>query len=508
MQHPLPMLFNSYAFILVFLPAALAVFHGLRSLRLHRLSLGSLVLASLVFYGWWNPVYLLLLVPLTLANFAIAVHIARNRVARPALARALAIAGVAGNLAVLGYFKYANFLIANLDALTGLDWTLAAIVLPLGISFFTFQKIAYIVDSYRGRVDRYDLLEFALFVSFFPQLIAGPIVHHSEMLPQFRDRAAAIGRMFPMGLTIFTIGLAKKVLLADNAALYATPAFDAAAAGLPLGMIGAWTGALAYTVQLYFDFSGYSDMAIGSALLFGIRLPLNFDSPYQAASISEFWRRWHMTLSRLLREYLYIPLGGNRLGEPRRYANLLLTMILGGLWHGAAWTFVFWGALHGGYLAIDHLWRRLRPRLAVLAPEPGRAEIFAGAALTFLAVVVGWVFFRAPDFASAITMLRAMAGANGMSATGAAAAALAPLDGLGAYAFVGGLLLLAWIAPNTQQLAGYAGPPSAVATVPVSGSESWLRWRPTAPWGTATAALFAIALMSLSHVSEFLYFQF
>lgn len=361
------MLFNSYTYILVFLPAALLVFHALRRMRLHRSSLLSLVVFSLVFYAWWNPVYLLLLVPLTLANFAIATRIARARDSQPTLARALMISGVTGNLGVLGYFKYANFFVDNVDRLLGLDWVLAAVVLPLGISFFTFQKIAFIVDSYRGKIDRYDLLEFALFVSFFPQLIAGPIVHHSEVLPQFRQRSPALNELFPMGLTIFVMGLAKKVLLADNAARYATPAFDAAAAGDHLGMWGAWNGVLAYTAQLYFDFSGYTDMAIGAALLFGIRLPLNFASPYKAQSIIDFWRRWHMTLSRFLRDYLYVPLGGNRHGEARRYANLLATMVLGGLWHGAAWTFVFWGALHGAYLVVNHLWRAIRPRLALPA---------------------------------------------------------------------------------------------------------------------------------------------
>ena len=492
------MLFNSYTYILAFLPAALLVFHVLRRMRLHRTSMLSLVVFSLIFYGWWNPVYLLLLVPLTLANFAIATRIARARDSRMTLARALMIIGVTGNLAVLAYFKYANFFVANVNSLLGLEWVVAAVVLPLGISFFTFQKIAYVVDSYRGKIDRYDLLEFALFVSFFPQLIAGPIVHHSEVLPQFRRPSVALNHLFPLGLTIFVIGLAKKVLLADSAAHYATPAFDAAAAGDRLGLWGAWNGVLAYTAQLYFDFSGYTDMAIGAALLFGIRLPLNFASPYKARSIIDFWRRWHMTLSRFLRDYLYVPLGGNRHGEARRYANLLATMILGGLWHGANWTFVFWGALHGAYLVVNHLWRAIRTRLAFLPAAPGRIELWAGGVITFLAVVVGWVFFRASDLAAALNMLAAMAGAHGVDGGTAMESARPSLA-------IGALLLLCWLAPNTQEITRYQGPAGTDAS---PSARVVLTWRPTPAWGITVACLFALVLMNLSKVSEFLYFQF
>ncbi len=248
----------------------------------------------------------------------------------------------------------------NLNAAAGLDLALGTVVLPIGISFFTFQKIAFLVDAYRGRVDRLNFIDFVLFVTFFPQLIAGPIVHHSEVMRQFRDQTPLSTQTVALGVTIFTIGLAKKVLLADTAALFASPLFDAVAAGARPDMLAAWGSALAYTAQLYFDFSGYSDMAIGGGLLFGIRLPVNFASPYKAESIIEFWHRWHITLSRFLREYLYIPLGGNLKGPSRRFVNLLITMLLGGLWHGAGWTFVVWGALHGFYLVVNHLWRALR----------------------------------------------------------------------------------------------------------------------------------------------------
>src|SRR5438477_21454 len=330
------MLFNSYAFILGFVPMTLLLFHGLRGAGFARSSIGLLALLSLVFYGWWNPIYLLLIVPLMLVNFALAARIVPRDGRRPHAARPLLVLGIVLNLATLGYFKYANFFVDNLNAVAGLDLALGTVVLPIGISFFTFQKIAFLVDVYRDRVDRLDFIDYVLFVTFFPQLIAGPIVHHSEVLPQFRRHGGVSGRMLTMGLTIFAMGLAKKVLLADTAAAFATPQFSSAAAGTRLDLLAAWSGALAYTAQLYFDFSGYSDMAIGAALMFGIRLPVNFASPYKAASIIDFWQRWHITLSRFLRDYVYIPLGGNRRGVPRRYANLIFTMILGGFWHGAA----------------------------------------------------------------------------------------------------------------------------------------------------------------------------
>jgi len=264
-------------------------------------------------------------------------------------------------------------------------------VLPLGISFFTFQKIALLADAYEGKIQSLNFLDYALFVLFFPQLIAGPIVHHSEAMSQFQTRGPVQASVIAMGLTIFAIGLANKVLLADSLAVYATPQFDAAAAGAPLSFLAAWSGALAYTLQLYFDFSGYTDMAIGAALLFGVRLPLNFNSPYKARNIIDFWRRWHMTLSRFLRDYLYIPLGGNRHGKLSRYLNLFITMLFGGLWHGAGWTFIFWGALHGFYLAINHGWEALLARFGAGDVNPGGARRLGAQVVTFLAVVVGWV---------------------------------------------------------------------------------------------------------------------
>jgi D-alanyl-lipoteichoic acid acyltransferase DltB (MBOAT superfamily) len=486
------MLFNSYAFLLVFLPATFGVFHLLRYRGFDRGAFAALTLASLAFYGWWSPRYLLLLVALMAVNFALARCLMRRR-ERRSVARAVLLLGLSFNLAALAYFKYANFFIDNLYNLFGLDLALGTIVLPLGISFFTFQKIALLVDAYQGKVERLNLLDFALFVAFFPQLIAGPIVHHVEVMPQFRSGRRVGVELIALAATIFAIGLAKKVLLADTLSLYAAPIFDAAGAGKPVALLDAWAGAVAYTLQLYFDFSGYSEMAIGVALLFGIRLPLNFASPYKAVSIIEFWRSWHMTLSRFLRDYLYVPLGGNRKGEGRRYVNLFLTMLLGGLWHGAAWTFVVWGALHGALLAVNHAWRALRG-----APRTGGMARAAAQALTFAVIVVSWVVFRADNLHAAGAIFGGMSGLNGLGLHEA------QLDLFAAARLIVPLLGLVWLAPNTQELTGYSPtdrPGDAI-------TRRWLRWMPSPPWAVVVGCAFALAFLSLSKISEFLYFQF
>jgi D-alanyl-lipoteichoic acid acyltransferase DltB (MBOAT superfamily) len=350
------MLFNSYAFIFLFLPVALLGYFVLGR-RSDLAPVVWLTLASLVFYafGGWQ------FVPLLLASIAFNYGVGYLLIARKLSHRArLAVltAGVSGDLVVLGVFKYAGFFAANLDALFSTGF-IVSVALPVGISFYTFTQIAFLVDAYRGSVARYALPHYALFVTYFPHLIAGPILHHKDMIPQF-ERAEAKRpdpHLVLCGLIIFAIGLFKKTCLADGIQPLVsqafgpnTPTFDQA-----------WIGVLAYTFQLYFDFSGYSDMAIGASYMFGIRLPLNFHSPYKATSIVEFWRRWHITLSRFLRHYLYIPLGGSRRGPLRRYVNLMLTMLLGGLWHGAGWTFVVWGALHGAFHSLNNAWRIFVP---------------------------------------------------------------------------------------------------------------------------------------------------
>jgi len=317
------MLFNSYVFIFLFLPATVLLFHLLRRIGLARAAIFSLVMASFIFYAWWSFKYLFLLLALMGVDFVIARQILSWRASHRGHAKALVVVGLVINLAALGYYKYANFFVDNVNALFGLELFLATIVLPIGISFFTFQKVAFLIDLYQHKITRFNLLDYALFVTFFPQLIAGPIVHHSEVIPQFARLGRVSGAEIVLGITIFIIGLSKKVLLADNVALYVSPQFDAVLNGAHLHFLAAWSAVLAYTAQIYFDFSAYSDMAIGIGLMFGIRLPVNFDSPYKSLGIIEFWRRWHITLSRFLRDYLYIQLGGNRKGQSRRYLNPL-----------------------------------------------------------------------------------------------------------------------------------------------------------------------------------------
>ncbi len=396
------MLFNSALYIFLFLPVVALVYFGLNQQRLVLPAKAWLVLASLFFYGYWNARYVLLILSSMLVNYALgtalnrAKQLARDHQRRPRRKTVL-LFGVVFNLGLLGCFKYADFLLGNMNWVFGADLPMLQLALPLAISFFTFQQIAYLVDCYQEDTQEYDFLNYALFVTFFPQLIAGPIVHHREMMPQFaRMRNYLVRwRNVVMGLFIFSVGLFKKVVIADSFAVWADAGFAGEA---PLRLLEAWGASLSYTVQLYYDFSGYSDMAIGAALLFNIRLPINFNSPYKATNIRDFWRRWHITLSRWLRDYLYIPLGGNRRGPPRTYANLFVTFLLGGLWHGAAWTFVAWGAMHGCALMLHRLWRQYGLRMPALL----------GWLLTFLFVNTSWVLFRAESFASAERMLRGM----------------------------------------------------------------------------------------------------
>ena len=399
------MLFNSYEFILLFLPVSLFVYYRLISSNLS-IALTWLVASSLLFYGWWNPTYLALLIASILFNYGLGLYLTRYS------RRTALVFGIVANLSLLAYYKYTVFIVDNVNQILATNWNVGTIILPLAISFFTFQQITYLVDAYRSETHEYNFLHYCLFVTFFPQLIAGPIVHHKEMMPQFYNtkKLNQVYKNLSIGLTLFTLGLCKKVLLADTLAPYASEAFSATAAGVTLSFLEAWRGAMAYTFQLYFDFSGYTDMAIGLALMFGIRLPLNFNSPYKANNIIDFWRRWHMTLSRFLRDYVYIPLGGNRKSKSRRYSNILITMLIGGLWHGAAWTFIFWGFLHGTYIIINHLWRWLRLQAGLTLEATSKSGKFFSRLLTFLAIIVAWVFFRAESFDSAIIMLKGISG--------------------------------------------------------------------------------------------------
>ncbi len=393
------MLFNSYTFIFVFLPITFFIYFYLNQKRLTEASKGFLVFSSLFFYSWWNIAYLPIILSSMLFNYILGNSLnsnSKNKRSRFSK-KSLLIFGIVSNLALLGYFKYSDFFIENFNLVFSSDVPLLHLALPLAISFFTFQQISYLVDSYRKETKEYDFLNYALFVTFFPQLIAGPIVHHKEMMPQFAKTKNKIKnhKNIALGLFIFSIGLFKKVVIADTFAVWATEGFDVATT---LNLVEAWSSSLSYTFQLYFDFSGYTDMAIGAALLFNIKLPINFNSPYQATSIQDFWRRWHMTLSRFLKDYIYIPLGGNRKGELRTYTNLLTTFIIGGIWHGAGWTFIFWGFLHGMALVINRAWSKLGFKLW---------SWFAWF-LTFNFVNIAWIFFRAKEWDDAIKVLTAM----------------------------------------------------------------------------------------------------
>jgi D-alanyl-lipoteichoic acid acyltransferase DltB (MBOAT superfamily) len=505
------MLFNSYVFLFVFLPAT---YVGYFALARYAPSLAKpwLAAASFVFYGAWDVRFVPILAASIAFNFLTGARIARAvEAGRQRAARGLLALGVGANLALLGWFKYANFFATTANAVVGTAWDLGAIVLPLGISFFTFTQIAYLVDAAQGKAREYAVTDYCLFVTYFPHLVAGPILHHAEMMPQF-NRPGALrrdSRLLEVGLAIFALGLFKKVALADRVAPFANAAFDTAARGVALTSAEAWAGATAYGLQLYFDFSAYSDMAIGLSLMFGIRLPLNFASPYKATSIIDFWRRWHITLSRFLRDYLYVPLGGNRRGRARRYLNLAVTMLLGGLWHGAGWTYVAWGALHGLFLVVNHAWRGLtgsragRPRSAA-----GR---WAGRLLTFAAVTVAWVFFRADSIGTATAMVSAMFGLGpaALADGGSVLARLFPsveANWRSGLTTIGVLLGIAWFAPNVAQLFRAWQP--ALGTGPDEAPPARTAWR-TGWRGTAVAGLaLAASVLMMTRTSQFLYFQF
>ncbi|MGQ0677732.1 MAG: MBOAT family O-acyltransferase [Rhodospirillales bacterium] len=464
------MLFHSQAFLLAFLPVTLAAYYALAGHPQARR--WAAVAASLVFYGYWDWRLVPLLVLSVLANWALS--LLPSRVAL----RAVVVLGVAANLAVLAFFKYADFLVGSVEALIGLKHDPYGIVLPLGISFFTFQQISYLVDLGRGQAPRYRLSDYALWVTLFPHLIAGPIIRHHEIIDQFALPPLRAGwpERLSRGFVLLVLGVAKKVLLADQLAVLADPLFAASGAGRALGLVEAWTAGVAFSLQIYFDFSGYSDMAMGIAMLLGLMLPVNFDAPYRATSIREFWRRWHVTLSRFLRDYLYIPMGGNRLSPAARAAATVATMLLGGLWPGAGWTFVAWGGLHGIALASNQAW----------SARGLGMPAWLGWILTMLVVVVGFVLFRAADFGSAAAIIAGMGGFNGLRADPGVS-----LPALAAMAVLPLAALLALAGPAAHVLA-------------------FERLRPRA-WVAAPAALaFVYLLLAVGggRNTEFIYVQF
>lgn len=507
------MLFNSYIFIFLFLPVVLLGFFRFSRIS-HKVAAGWLAAASLFFYGYWNPTYVILL----LASIGINYRFGQWIAAKPGQRKPLTIA-ISANLALLAYYKYSNFFVTSLVAISGVDWSWPNIILPLGISFFTFTQIAYLVDTWRGQVREHSFVHYLLFVTYFPHLIAGPVLHHKEMMPQFARPSTYVvnAENIAVGLSVFILGLAKKLILADSLAEFANPIFSEVNQGGQPMLFEAWLGALTYTLQLYFDFSGYSDMAVGLSLMFNIRLPMNFNSPYKARNIIDFWRRWHITLSHFLRDYLYIPLGGNRKGPLLRHWNLFLTMLLGGLWHGAGWTFVMWGGLHGTYLIINHLWRALKKRLNW--SDAGFVGNFCAGVLTFLAVVVAWVFFRADSFHAAYSMLRGMIGMNGITVSSTFASqlgawgndlAIGGMTPLSRVNFDRGLifvllgLLIVWGFPNVLEIFSHYQP----STANMPSRKTRFSWKPSPVHAWIIGLLFVASISLLTRVSDFLYFQF
>jgi D-alanyl-lipoteichoic acid acyltransferase DltB (MBOAT superfamily) len=544
------MLFNSYEFIFAFLPATLLGFF-LFGLRSRDLALLWLIAASLFFYAWWRPINVLIIAPSIIINYLLArtlLRLANAGSERVMAARAVLIVGIVFNVCFLGYFKYVNFVATIAHDLTGADFVLAEVVLPLGISFITFQKIAFLIDVYGRRVESFTFRGYALFVLFFPQLIAGPIVHYREMMPQFERASCRFdGEGFAVGTTLFVFGLFKKVVLADGIAAYVTPLYNAAADGTQVSLITGWIAALGFTLQIYFDFSGYSDMALGLARCIGVRLPPNFDSPLKATSIIDFWLRWHMTLTRFLTAYLYNPIalwltrrrvakGKSALGGRATTVGAFLTLLAGptlfamfisGLWHGAGYLFVLWGLLHGVYLSINHAWRMFGARLRGSRGKRERRHWLPGFLLTFLSVVVAMVLFRSTNPVAAKAILQGMVGLHGIGLPTVLFDSLGPIVGklhglvsastemsaadfMAAIMWVIVLLACALLLPNTLQILDRFGP--ALSAPRAAAEIHWVRrllsWSPSLSWAIGLSALAFAAVMRLGGQSEFLYWQF
>lgn len=475
------MVFSSYVFIFAFLPTVLLGYYLLSRLKNGILQRFFLILSSLFFYGYYNVKYLILILASIAVNYLVALAIQKSRGNG---SKGLLSLGVLFNVALIGYFKYYDFFIENINAVFGSNLALRHILLPLGISFFTFQQLSFLVSVYHGEERVRRLRDYCLFVSFFPQLVAGPIVLYSEMIPQFQEenRRYFNAENFSAGLYLFAIGLFKKAVIADSLAVFADNGFGL----VKLGLAAGWMSSLSYTLQIYFDFSGYSDMAVGLGRLFNIEIPFNFLSPYQSRSISEFWRKWHITLGRALSTYVYRPLGGNRKGLPRTCVNLFLTFLVSGLWHGAAWTFVLWGALHGLFVVGERIAGKRLERI------PGPIRILG----TFLIVNALWVLFRAESFSQALAVYTGMISFGNLD--------LAQLDSV-----VGHIAHLNFPAVlDIVYLIGYC---AILLGIVFKGKNSFqlLRdFRPDRQRLIAASLLFSVAILCLTRESVFIYFNF
>lgn len=470
------MLFNSIEFLFIFLPIVFSVYFFLNKQKLVTLATGWLVIASLYFYAYWKLDYLPLILISMIFNYSIGKTLSLDNL--KINKRFVMLLGISLNVLLLFYFKYFDFLISNINYVLHSDFNYMHLALPLGISFFTFQQIAYVVDSYKGLTKEYDFLSYALFVTFFPQLIAGPIVHHGEMMPQFeRLRNRFINhKNIMLGMFFIAIGLSKKILIADNFSVFVGEMFDNTSI---LSFWESWIASLSYTFQLYFDFSGYCDMAVGIGYLFNILLPQNFNSPYKADSIQDFWRRWHITLSRFLRDYIYIPLGGNRNGIFKTYRNLFYTFLIGGIWHGANWTFIIWGVLHGFAICLHRFFSNINLKI------PRVINII----MTFSFIDFAWVFFRAKSVARAWSIIKSMFMQNGYSDLVIDKLRFSFQDGnikMSLFLFIGTILLL--FLPNSNELSH--------------------KIKPNFLCGIIVLVLLLISILQLSKFSEFLYFQF
>ena len=520
------MLFNSYVFMFGFLPIVFIIFSFLKKSNSSYICYW-LVLASCVFYLWWEPKLLTLLLASILINYYLGIIINKQSVIF--FKKITLAAGILINLFVIGYFKYANFFITNLNVLSDSNSNEINIILPLAISFFTFQQIAYLIDTFNGKTINSNLLEYSLFITFFPQLIAGPIVYHNELVPQFRNFLKSSSYVnFSIGITIFAIGLFKKVVLADSMAIYSNAVFLSAEQGITLTFFEAWGGALAYTFELYFDFSGYTDMAIGLARIFGIILPINFYSPYKASSIIVFWKRWHITLSRFLKEYLYFKLGGDKFGNLRKYLNILIVMAIGGLWHGASWNFIFWGLFHGVLIIINHLsivfFNFLKISKYIKAMPFKALSIL----LTFFLIVVSWVIFRAENIHIALEIIRSMFSFDRIILPDSMMQRLNFLETyllskgvtVGSPFYNGiadwrdGLLIFGlsfftiWVLPNTSQIFNHD---HLSTNMPKFHQKEFIinvNWKPNLTWALVTAIYLVIGLVMISSTNNFIYFQF
>jgi alginate O-acetyltransferase complex protein AlgI len=485
------MLFNSSAFIFFFLPITFAGYFILNRKKLIPAAKTWLVLASLFFYGYWNPIYILLVLGSVVFNYAVGltlIHKSNSSIS----SRLMLVVGITGNLSLLAYFKYMDFFITNINAVSYLNLKLLHITLPLGISFLTFTQIAYLADAAKGTVREHNFLNYFLFVAFFPRLLVGPIVRYREIMPQFdalRNKLLNY-KYIAQALTLFFLGLFKKVIIADRLADWANPGFDTAAS---LTLLEAWITSLSYTLQLYFDFSGYTDMAMGASLLFNIKLPTNFNTPYRSLNIQEFWRRWHMTLSRFVRDYIYIPLGGSRSSELRTLLNILVTFFLVGLWHGAGWTFVIWGLAHGCALVIFRYWQKV----------PFRLPRFVSWFITFNFINAAWVFFRAQTFSDAVKVLKGMAGLTGVTLPERFANFLSALRGYGIQ-FGNMLPTIRWDGKMFFYFVAFF----LLAVLFKNSGEIIEKLKPA--WRTAVALslILIYAILNLNRTNEFIYFNF